>query len=81
MYLLTFCCRSSDSRRSLSVVGPAGYRLFCVSSVNQVEEIFGSKQEDIKIAERLFSSSLVAVVTTKESTKLKVRSSWCGWWW
>lgn len=58
--------------RSLSVVGPAGYRLFCVSSVNHVEEIFGSKQEDIKIAERLFSSSLVAVVTTKESTKLKV---------
>lgn len=43
-----------------------------MSSVNQVEEIFGSKQEDIKIAERLFSSSLVAVVTTKESTKLKV---------
>lgn len=54
------------------MVGSSGYRLFCVSSVKDVEEIFTSKEEDIKIAERLFSSSLVAVVTTKESTKLKV---------
>lgn len=54
------------------MVGSSGYRLFCVSSVKDVEEIFTSKEEDIKIAERLFSSSLVAVVTCKESTKLKV---------
>lgn len=37
-----------------------------------MDEIFNSHNEDIKIAERLFSSSLVAVVTTAESTKLKV---------
>lgn len=54
------------------MVGQSGYRLFCLASVNQVDEIFNSHHEDIKIAERLFSSSLVAVVSTDESTKLKV---------
>lgn len=58
--------------RSIAVVGVFGFRLFTLSSVERVEEIFCSNYEDTKIAERLFSSSLVAVVTTTEPNKLKV---------
>lgn len=53
-------------------MGAFGFRLFTLSSVERVEEIFCSNYEDTKIAERLFSSSLVAVVTTTEPNKLKV---------
>lgn len=59
--------------RSLAVVGQFGFRLFTITSVERVEEIFCSNNEDTKIAERLFSSSLVAVVTATEADKLKVR--------
>jgi hypothetical protein len=58
--------------RSLAVVSQNGYRLFAITSINKVDEIFSSENEDTKIAERLFSSSLVAVVTNTEPTKLKV---------
>lgn len=58
--------------RSLAVVGQFGFRLFSITSVERVEEIFCSHNEDAKIAERLFSSSLVAVVTSAEADKLKV---------
>ncbi|XP_058125902.1 WD repeat domain phosphoinositide-interacting protein 2 isoform X1 [Anopheles coustani] len=57
---------------SLSVVSKTGYRLFSLTSVDRVDEIFCSHDEDTKIAERLFSSSLVAVVTASEPNKLKV---------
>uniref|UniRef100_A0A2M4A320 Putative autophagy-specific 18 n=1 Tax=Anopheles triannulatus TaxID=58253 RepID=A0A2M4A320_9DIPT len=57
---------------SLSVVSNTGYRLFSLASVDRVDEIFCSHDEDTKIAERLFSSSLVAVVTASEPNKLKV---------
>ncbi|XP_035916103.1 WD repeat domain phosphoinositide-interacting protein 2-like isoform X3 [Anopheles stephensi] len=57
---------------SLSVVSRTGYRLFSLASVDRVDEIFCSHDEDTKIAERLFSSSLVAVVTASEPNKLKV---------
>lgn len=63
------------SFRSLAVVGSFGFRLFTLSSVQRVEEIFCSNNESTKIAERLFSSSLVAVVTATEPDKLKVRLS------
>lgn len=55
------------------MVSKQGYRLFSLSSVDRVDEIFGTHDEDTKIAERLFSSSLVAVVTASEPHKLKVR--------
>lgn len=61
--------------RSISVVGTSGYRLFTLASVDKVEEIFCSNNESTKISERLFSSSLVAVVTTAEPHKLKVSQS------
>lgn len=54
------------------MVSKQGYRLFSLSSVDRVDEIFGTHDEDTKIAERLFSSSLVAVVTASEPHKLKV---------
>lgn len=57
---------------SLSVVSNNGYRLFSLQSVDRVDEIFCNNDEDTKIAERLFSSSLVAVVSKSEPTKLKV---------
>lgn len=66
LIICTFSCRS------LTVVGTTGYRLFALSAVDRVDELFCSHNEDTKIAERLFSSSLVAVVTTAEPTKLKV---------
>lgn len=57
---------------SLAVVSQGGYKLFTISSINKVEEIYCSDDVDTKIAERLFSSSLVAVVTNLEPEKLKV---------
>lgn len=58
--------------RSLSVVNDSGYKLFTIQSVNKVEEIFASDNVDTRIAERLFSSSLVATVLSSEQNKLKV---------
>lgn len=60
---------------SLAIISSTGYKLFTLSSNNNVDEIFASKEEDTKIAERLFSSSLVVVVTTSETNKLKVSIS------
>jgi len=57
---------------SLSVVSNNGYRLFSIQSVDRVDEIFCNYDNDTKIAERLFSSSLVAVVSKSEPNKLKV---------
>lgn len=58
--------------RSLSVVSDSGYKLFTIQSVNKVDEIFTSDHVDTRIAERLFSSSLVATVWSSEQNKLKV---------
>ena len=58
--------------RSFAVICETGYRLFSLSSVDRVDEIFSSNDENTKIAERLFSSSLVAVVSEAEPSKLKV---------
>lgn len=67
-----FSINFNQDYTSLSVVSKQGYRLFSLSSVDRVDEIFCSHDEDIRIAERLFSSSLVAVVTASEPGKLKV---------
>lgn len=67
-----FSINFNQDYTSLSVVSKQGYRLFSLSSVDRVDEIFCSHDEDIRIAERLFSSSLVAVVTASEPHKLKV---------
>jgi autophagy-related protein 18 len=54
------------------VVNDCGYKLFTIQSVTKVDEIFSSENEDTRIAERLFSSSLVATVNSSEQNKLKV---------
>lgn len=72
VFVLTYPLSSPVASRSLSVVSRTGYRLFSLTSVDRVDEIFCSHDEDTKIAERLFSSSLVAVVTASEPNKLKV---------
>ncbi|CRL04133.1 CLUMA_CG017244, isoform A [Clunio marinus] len=57
---------------SLSVVSDSGYKLFAIQGVSKVDEIFSSDHVDTRIAERLFSSSLVATVWTSEQNKLKI---------
>lgn len=57
---------------SLAVGTRIGYRLFSLSSVDKLEQIYENDSEDICIVERLFSSSLVAVVSLSAPRKLKV---------
>ncbi|XP_030746586.1 WD repeat domain phosphoinositide-interacting protein 2 isoform X2 [Sitophilus oryzae] len=57
---------------SLAVGGKSGYRLFSLESVDSIEKIYSNATEDSCIVERLFSSSLVAVVSLAAPRKLKV---------
>merc|ERR1719187_744967 len=57
---------------SLAVGTKSGYRLFSLSSIEKLDQIYESEGEDICIVERLFSSSLVAVVSLSSPRKLKV---------
>ncbi|XP_037804047.1 WD repeat domain phosphoinositide-interacting protein 2-like, partial [Penaeus monodon] len=58
--------------RSLGVGTKTGYKLFSLNSVDKVEQICDNVNEDTCIVERLFSSSLVAVVSLSSPRKLKV---------
>ncbi|XP_072167604.1 WD repeat domain phosphoinositide-interacting protein 2-like [Diadema setosum] len=57
---------------SLAVGTKNSYRLFSLTSVDKLEQIYEHESEDICIVERLFSSSLVAVVSLTAPRKLKV---------
>ncbi|RZF46691.1 hypothetical protein LSTR_LSTR002554 [Laodelphax striatellus] len=57
---------------SLAVGSKSGYRLFSLLSVDSLVQIYENETEDISIVERLFSSSLVAVVCLSSPRKLKV---------
>ncbi|XP_072028822.1 WD repeat domain phosphoinositide-interacting protein 2-like [Amphiura filiformis] len=57
---------------SLAVGTRTGYRLFTLTTVDKLEQIYENESEDICIVERLFSSSLVAVVSLSAPRKLKV---------
>ncbi|XP_015175509.1 PREDICTED: WD repeat domain phosphoinositide-interacting protein 2 isoform X1 [Polistes dominula] len=57
---------------SLAVGSKTGYKLFSLSSFDHLEKIYENDTEDICIVERLFSSSLVAVVSLSSPRKLKV---------
>lgn len=57
---------------SLAVGAKSGYKLFSLSSVDKLEQIYENESEDICIVERLFSSSLVAIVSLSSPRKLKV---------
>ncbi|XP_016963585.1 WD repeat domain phosphoinositide-interacting protein 2 [Drosophila biarmipes] len=58
---------------SLSVLSPAGLRLYSIASQDKVEEIFAKDNtEQIRIVERLFNSSLVVLVTAQKPNCLKM---------
>lgn len=59
--------------RSLSVGYKNAYSLYALNSVDQqLEEIYSSYGDDICLVERLFSSSLLAIVSLNYPRKLKV---------
>ncbi|CAG0885998.1 unnamed protein product [Darwinula stevensoni] len=64
--------RSLRQHSSLAVGTKKGYKLFSLNSVDNIEQIYENESEDICIVERLFSSSLVAVVSLSSPRKLKV---------
>uniref|UniRef100_A0A5F8GBU1 WD repeat domain phosphoinositide-interacting protein 2 n=1 Tax=Monodelphis domestica TaxID=13616 RepID=A0A5F8GBU1_MONDO len=58
---------------SLAVGSKYGCKFFSLSSVDKLEQIYDcTDTEDVCIVERLFSSSLVAIVSLKAPPKLKV---------
>ncbi|KAL9700431.1 hypothetical protein quinque_003872 [Culex quinquefasciatus] len=58
---------------SLAVGSKAGYSLFSLNAVDaSLDQIYNSYGEEICLVERLFSSSLVAVVSLNAPRKLKV---------
>ncbi|XP_022916636.1 WD repeat domain phosphoinositide-interacting protein 2 isoform X2 [Onthophagus taurus] len=58
---------------SLAVGSQNGYRLFALNnSIDALEQIYNNTTEDSCIVERLFSSSLVAVVSISTPRKLQV---------
>lgn len=57
----------------MAVGNRAGYQLYSLNSIDStLEEIYSNNSEEISIVERLFSSSLVAVVSLNAPRKLKV---------
>ncbi|XP_052785411.1 WD repeat domain phosphoinositide-interacting protein 2-like [Mya arenaria] len=57
---------------SVAVGTKTGYKLFSLSSVEKLDQIYDNACEDICTVERLFSSSLVAIVSLSSPRKLKV---------
>lgn len=57
---------------SLAIGSKKGFRLFSFSQTDELELIHENTTDDVRIVERLFSSSLVAVVTISAPRKLKV---------
>ncbi|XP_025152525.1 WD repeat domain phosphoinositide-interacting protein 2 isoform X4 [Harpegnathos saltator] len=64
--------RTCSLSRSLAVGSKSGYKLFSISSAGHLEKIYENDTEDICIVERLFSSSLVAVVSLSSPRTLTV---------
>lgn len=56
----------------MAVGSKTGYRLFSLSGIDTLEQIYSNATEDTCLVERLFSSSLVAVVSLAAPRKLKV---------
>lgn len=57
---------------SLAVGTHSGYKLFSLTSVDFLDQIIENGNEDTCLVERLFSSSLVAIVSLAAPRKLKV---------
>lgn len=71
-FALTLINISIFSFSSLAVGGKFGYKLFSLGSVDNLEQIYSNANGDSRIVERLFSSSLVAMVSLAAPRKLKV---------
>lgn len=57
---------------SLAVGTKIGYRLYSLNAIDKIENIYENESEDICTVERLFASSLVAIVSLSSPRKLKV---------
>ena len=57
---------------SLGIGTRTGYKLFSMSSLDKLELIYESACRDVIIVERLFSSSLLALVSLTSPRKLRV---------
>lgn len=57
---------------SLAVSTRTGYKLFSLSNIDKLEQIYENETEATCVVERLFSSSLVAMVGQTSARKLKV---------
>lgn len=68
---LVFATFNQDTT-SLAVGTSSGYKLYTLNSTDTLEPIYENPTEDVYIVERLFSSSLVAVVSQSSPRKLKV---------
>jgi len=68
---LVFASFNQDTT-SLAVGTTSGYKLYSLTSTDSLDPIYANATDDVYIAERLFSSSLVAIVTHSAPRKLKV---------
>jgi len=68
---LVFASFNQDTT-SLAVGTTSGYKLYSLTSTDSLDPIYSNATDDVYIAERLFSSSLVAIVTHSAPRKLKV---------
>ncbi|KAG9343715.1 hypothetical protein JZ751_013093 [Albula glossodonta] len=67
------CCASfNQDTTSLAVGNKTGYRLFSVTSVDKLDCVYESETPDVYIVERLFSSSLVVVVSQATPRRMNV---------
>jgi len=57
---------------SLAIVTRTGYKLFSLNSVDKLDLIYESPCRDVTIVERLFSSSLIALVSQSSPRRLRV---------
>ncbi|XP_023020718.1 autophagy-related 18a isoform X2 [Leptinotarsa decemlineata] len=62
----------NQDNTSLSVASKSGYKLYSLNNADILEEIYSNGNEDCWIVERLFSSSLVTIVSNACKRKLKV---------
>ena len=61
-----------DNFRCVAVGTAGGYRLHSINSTDAMDLVHRDEEPDVYIAERLFSSSLVAVVSTSNPRTLRV---------
>ncbi|XP_054155356.1 WD repeat domain phosphoinositide-interacting protein 2-like [Oppia nitens] len=57
---------------SLAIGTKTGYKLYALTSTDKLDLLYEDVSEDIRIVERLFSSSLLAIVSLSSPRKLKV---------